>query len=434
MATCPPFALTTLTEPNNSVTQALPAGFDPTMAYLLGQCCSLTYVQFDAGLNWTPDFSSLALPGYTITASQPQPFSVYEANEPGPTTGDVGDYYQVPAGFAVQLELTPSGGGNAQQIVVVALRGTRTWEEWFADADGFPTAFAAISGEFSDGLGSVHAGFYGLYTMGENGNTATQPLNPTWDQRASGAIAYQVGNYVSQLDGSLPIYVTGHSLGGALATLCALDIAYNFAAKFSEISMYSLASPRVAAGLSDSFDVPIPALGYEQGFLFKYQTYVPNSYQIVHASDIIPILPPLTTSLGPLTLSFAQVTDSFQVGSGAVGTANISDGAVTAVSIDNTHSTGYLSAFPPIVQFSGGGGSGARATASISIFGNVDITVTNGGSGYTSAPSVEIISSGALPQNVINFCAQTGDIGCNHGCVNTYVPYLAALAANFAGP
>jgi hypothetical protein len=59
--------------------------------------------------------------------------------------------------------------------------------------------------------------------------------------------------------------------------------------------------------------------------------------------------------------------------------------------------------------------------------------VTNGGSGYTSAPSVEIISTGGLPQNVINFCAQTGDIGCNHGCVNTYVPYLAALAANFSG-
>ena len=433
MAICPPFAFTSLTEPGSSVTSTLPPGFDATMAYLLGQCCSLTYAQFDAGLNWTPDFSSLALTNYTIAASNAVAFSAYEANEPGPTTGDVGDYFQVPAGFAVQLELTPSGGGQAKQIVVVALRGTRTWEEWFTDADGIPTAF--VAGQSSDDLGSVHAGFYGLYTMGENGNTVTQPLSPTLSNRASGAIASQVANYVAQLDGTLPIYVTGHSLGGAVATLCALDIAYNFAGKFSEISLYSLASPRVAAGLSDSFGVPIPTLGNEIFFLASYQTHVPNIYQIVHASDIIPILGPLTTSLGPLTLSFAQVTDSFQLGSGAGGTASVSGAAVTGVTVNNDHSAGYLAAYPPTVKFSGGGGSGATATASISIFRDVEITVTNGGSGYTAAPTVEIISfSGGLPQNVINFCAQTGDIGCNHGCVNTYVPYLEALAANFAGP
>lgn len=429
MATCSPFALTTLTEPNNIVTQNLPAGFNATIAYLLGQCCSLTYAQFDAGLNWTPDFSSLALPGYTIAVSeaQPQPkaFSVYEANEPGPTTGDVGDYYQTPAGFAVQLTVTPNGG-NAIQIVVVALRGTRTWEEWFTDADGIPAKF--MSGATPDDLGTVHAGFYGLYTIGQNGQVAAKPLSPNLSDRAAGSIAAQVASFISQLDGSLPIYVTGHSLGAAAATVCALDIASNFQGKFAEISMYSLASPRVAASL-----LPVPFYDDGTTFLANYQTRVPNTYQIVHASDIIPILPALTTSLGPLTLSFAQVTDSFQLGSGAVGTASVSGGAVTGVTVDNTNSTGYSSQFPPAVIFSGGGGSGAIATASISIWGNVDVHISNGGSGYTSPPSVEIISTRGLPQNVINFCAQTGDIGCNHGCVNTYVPYLAALAANFAG-
>lgn len=425
MATCPPFALTTLTEPNDIVTQTLPPGFDATMAYLLGLCCSLTYAQFDAGLNWTPDFSSLVLPGYTIAASQPQAFSVYEANEPGPTTGDVGDYYQAPAGFAVQLTLTPTGG-NAKQIVVLALRGTRTFEEWFEDADGIPTKFMA--GATPDDLGTVHAGFYGLYTIGQYGQISTKPLSPTSSDRAVGSIAAQVASYVSQLNGSLPIYVTGHSLGAAAATLCALDIAYNFAKNFSEISLYSLASPRVAASL-----FPVPTFDDGAAFLAAYQSAVPNTYQIVHASDIIPILPPLATNLGPLTLSFAQVTDSFQLGSGAIGTASVSGGAVTAINVDNTNSTGYSSTYPPTVEFSGGDGSGAIATASVSLFGNVEVTVTNGGSGYTSAPTVEINSTHGLPQNVVNFCAQTGDIGCNHGCVNTYVPYLAALAAKFGG-
>jgi hypothetical protein len=33
--------------------------------------------------------------------------------------------------------------------------------------------------------------------------------------------------------------------------------------------------------------------------------------------------------------------------------------------------------------------------------------------------------------NVINFCAQTGDIGNNHSCVITYIPYVQALAGGF---
>lgn len=64
----------------------------------------------------------------------------------------------------------------------------------------------------------------------------------------------------------------------------------------------------------------------------------------------------------------------------------------------------------------------------------MSMDVTNDGSGYTSAPSVQIINSGSLTQNVLRFCAQTGDIGCNHSCTNTYVPYLAQLAAGFKGP
>ena len=430
MANCPSsLVLTELTEPASKVTQTLPTGFDPIIAYLLGQCCSLTYVQFDAGLNWSPDFSGLTLPGYTVAASSSATqFSVYEANEPGPTAGDTGDYYQVPAGFAVQLQLTPTGSGTAQSLVVIALRGTRTWAEWFGNADAFPTAFAG-TGELSEGLGTVHAGFYGDYTMGQNGAVVSNALNPTWSERAAGSIAAQVGEYVSQLAGTLPVYVTGHSLGGALATLCALDIAYNFNGKFSTLYMYSLASPRVAVGISD-----IPTLDNQNLLLANYQKYVPNSYQIVHAADIVPILGPLSLSLGPLTLSCAQITAQYQLGSGATGTASISGGGVSGVTVPWFNGSGYDSSFPPQVAFSGGRGSGATAQASIDGVGYVsEITVTNAGTGYTSAPTVEIISTGPALETVVNFCAQTGDIVGNHACVISYVPYLAQLAVNFAG-
>ncbi len=423
MTSNPSFAFTPLIEPTANVTPTPPAApFSAVMAYLMGQCCSLTYAQFAAGLNWTPDFSGLALSGYTITASNPQVLTVYEANEPGPTSGQVGDYTQFPAGFAVQLTLTPTGG-NGQGMVVVALRGTRSWDEWFTDADGLPTPFAATGLPLSSGLGSVHAGFYGLYTVGTDGSVVSSPLDP--QNRASGSIADQIRQYVSPLGNSLPLYVTGHSLGGALAALCALDIATNFPSSFSQIFMYSLASPRVAAGLSS-----IPTLDNQEAFLSRYQFYVPNSYPIVNAADLIPILGPSSTRLGPLTLTYSHVTDPFQLAGSATATASVSNGSVTSVTV--TSSSGYSELdWMPMVVFSGGGGTGAAATASYSLFDGLGVKVTSGGSGYTSAPSVQLVSSGSLAQNVVNFCVQTGDPGGNHDCVNTYVPYLQLLAAGF---
>src|SRR6185369_17023050 len=49
----------------------------------------------------------------------------------------------------------------------------------------------------------------------------------------------------------------------------------------------------------------------------------------------------------------------------------------------------------PTVAFSGGGGTGAAAVASVSAGGVVNgIVVTSGGSGYTSAPTVTISTAG----------------------------------------
>ncbi len=53
--------------------------------------------------------------------------------------------------------------------------------------------------------------------------------------------------------------------------------------------------------------------------------------------------------------------------------------------------SGYTAA---TVAFSGGGGSGATATATVSAGAVVSFTITNGGSGYTSAPTVTISGDG----------------------------------------
>lgn len=67
-------------------------------------------------------------------------------------------------------------------------------------------------------------------------------------------------------------------------------------------------------------------------------------------------------------------------------------GAVTSIAINNA-GNGYDAAFPPAITISGGGGTGAAATATVN--GSIsEVTVTVGGSGYTSSPLVSIVGGG----------------------------------------
>jgi len=74
----------------------------------------------------------------------------------------------------------------------------------------------------------------------------------------------------------------------------------------------------------------------------------------------------------------------------AAATAAITGDAVSSFTITDGGEY-YKSALPPTVTITGGGGSGATGTAVVSSTGIVSgITVSAGGSGYTSAPSVTI--------------------------------------------
>ena len=90
-------------------------------------------------------------------------------------------------------------------------------------------------------------------------------------------------------------------------------------------------------------------------------------------------------------------TGDFTVGEEIVGdeflakaTSTITGDAVTSITITDGGAH-YKVATPPSVTISGGGGSGATATATVSSTGIVNgITITSGGSGYTTAPTVVI--------------------------------------------
>lgn len=345
-------AFTPLVEPSSNASPTPPASpFDSGMAYILAQCCGLTYSQLTSNSITTSDFSSIVLTGdysgYTLSASNLVALTASESivpPEPTSTTGETlgaGDYVTVQAGFGVQLTLTPAKG-SATTIAVIALRGTKTFDEWLDDVEAFPVVFAPTLDPLNlDGQGSAHAGFYALYTIGTDGATveAHDALSSTVSDRAAGSLAQQIGSFVTGLSSAMPLYVTGHSLGGALASYAALDVAINFTSSYSSLAMYSFASPRVAVGISS-----IATLDNQTMFVTNFQQSVPNSYQFANAADIVPILPALTTTIGPLTLSCLSVSN-----------------------------------------------------------------------------------------NTISFCAQSGDIGNNHSCLLTYIPYVAALASGFDG-
>ena len=74
----------------------------------------------------------------------------------------------------------------------------------------------------------------------------------------------------------------------------------------------------------------------------------------------------------------------------AAATATVSGGAVTAITITDGGEY-YKSAIPPTITITGGAGSGATATATVSSAGIVTgATITSGGTGYTSAPTVSV--------------------------------------------
>jgi hypothetical protein len=78
-----------------------------------------------------------------------------------------------------------------------------------------------------------------------------------------------------QTDEHATLRLAGHSLGGALATLLALDTVAN--GVFPRPVVYTFASPAVGDKL----------------FAGRYDAAVPDSWRIANRNDIIPHLPPL---------------------------------------------------------------------------------------------------------------------------------------------
>lgn len=160
---------------------------------------------------------------------------------------------QLPGKFHAHMSAEPDifgliGKNPAAKIAFVSFRGTQTAIDWEHDVEAVYEPYG-----FVEGAGDVHAGFRSVYkTLQDSVLTALQEASKDCER----------------------VFVTGHSLGGALAVLSAPDLAVNMPAKLIP-TLLTFAGPR--AGL----------LRFHRFF----NHLVPICYRVVASGDVVPHVP-----------------------------------------------------------------------------------------------------------------------------------------------
>ncbi|MFM9267761.1 lipase family protein [Tychonema sp. BBK16] len=134
---------------------------------------------------------------------------------------------------------------------IIVFRGTQRTVEWVLNIN----AVYAINDRkvASMSYGTIHPGFSAIYS-----DISTQTLEAA-----------------KKLNPSVPCYLSGHSLGAAIATLAAIDIAVNIPRLQKQVQLYTYASPRVG----------------DRVFAREHNRVVPNSYRVVNLADAITLVP-----------------------------------------------------------------------------------------------------------------------------------------------
>lgn len=140
---------------------------------------------------------------------------------------------------------------------LIVFRGTQRRMDWLDDLFAVQQDYRVPDAR--QYYGKIHEGFFNAYQhiLTPLPTTLTQQLNP-----------------------AIPCYISGHSLGAALATLAAIDIALNVPEIRSQLQLYTYASPRVG----------------DPTFATSHSQLVPNSYRVVNLADMIPLVPPTQLS------------------------------------------------------------------------------------------------------------------------------------------
>jgi len=141
---------------------------------------------------------------------------------------------------------------NESPYVVIAFSGTeKKISDWLTDVDAVPTTIDKAK---------VHTGFHKAFNKVEdqNGMTVKDRINQIMQNQ----------EFIDNNGVPLPLFITGHSLGGALALLATKFLAFDITG-----ACYTFGAPRVAN--------------------YEYFDHVKTPvYRVVNSSDIVPRVPP----------------------------------------------------------------------------------------------------------------------------------------------
>ena len=154
--------------------------------------------------------------------------------------------------------------GEEPGMAVVCFRGTTDARDWMTNLDARKSPVFDSSGNRM--LGYVHEGFHHAYK----------------------SVEPQIHEHLEGVE-DLPLYIVGHSLGGALATLATWYLAGDRLA-----ACYTFGAPKVGdSGLGDRFRTPI--------------------YRIVNGADPVPFVPPSRDFMSALQWFLRQVGKIYPV-------------------------------------------------------------------------------------------------------------------------
>lgn len=211
----------------------LPAGFDLARAQELAKLVNAAYDQQTQGGGWH-------IPaGYTLVKS-------LSAKEAWKTSGPLSNF------FTQAVPPTPFGfvASKGKDLYVI-IRGTKTPLEWFDDFTAFPVAFAPNGKAW----GKTTRGFSMLYAD------------------LGGQIIDGVSQFVAGGGALDSVFISGHSLGAALAHLAAAGINAQFNA---HPVTYTFSGPRAG----------------EHQFADTYLAANLPTWRIFNTEDVVPTVPP----------------------------------------------------------------------------------------------------------------------------------------------
>jgi triacylglycerol lipase len=249
--------------------------------------------QSDPNWDWDADTSPISIEGKTYTIKKRFGFAEYLfllgeiLNTDLQDLGNVGRE-RVPFGFLAHEE--------ASNNLMIVFRGTMTRPEWLTNMQFKPGSDPFLDKE---ALGKVHRGFYKIYTRADRG---AHPFNRKDDKPSiKDTIERTIRGGAGTPEGSAAtpptepcspesqVFVTGHSLGGALATLATLHIKEMHYFKTQPI-LYAFANPRVG------------------GPQFYEQFQDLECYRVANTEDIVPTAP-----LASVEVTSAKAQDAASV-------------------------------------------------------------------------------------------------------------------------